>query len=62
MIAYIRGRLEYVEPEEGTAVLEAGGIGYRVYLSGRDLGLLPEAGEEGRLYTYLQGREDAFVL
>ncbi len=62
MIAYVRGRLEYVEPEEGTAVLEAGGIGYRIYLSGRDLELLPEAGEEVRLYTYLQVREDAFVL
>ena len=35
---------------------------YRVYLSGRDLELLPEAGEEVRLYTYLQVREDAFVL
>ena len=62
MIAYIRGRLEYVEPEEGTAVLEAGGIGYRVYLSGRDTRSRVEAGEEVRLYTYLQVREDAFVL
>ena len=51
MIAYIRGRLEYVEPEEGTAVLEAGGIGYRVYLSGRDLELLPEAGQALEIIT-----------
>ena len=62
MIAYIRGRLEYVEPEEGLAVLEAGGIGYQILLSGKDLELLPSAGEEVRLYTYLQVREDAFVL
>lgn len=62
MIAYIRGTLAYAEPEEGMAVLECGGIGYQMLLSGRDLELLPEAGEEVRLYTYLQVREDAFVL
>ena len=62
MIAYIRGRLEYVDLEEGMAVLETGGIGYQILLSGRDLELLPSAGEEVRLYTYLQERDDAFVL
>ena len=30
MIAYIRGRLEYVDQEEGMAVLETGGIGYQI--------------------------------
>lgn len=62
MIAYIRGTLAYIEPEESMAVLETGGIGYRILMSGRDLDLLPAAGEEVRLYTYLQVREDAFVL
>lgn len=62
MIAYIRGRLEYVDLEEGMAVLETGGIGYQILLSGRDLEHLPSAGEEVRLYTYLQVRDDAFVL
>ena len=62
MIAYIRGRLEYVDLEEGMADLGAGGIGSQILLSGRDLELLPSAGEEVRLYTYLQVRDDAFVL
>lgn len=62
MIAYIRGTLAYVEPEESIAVLESGGIGYQILLSGRDLELLPSSGEEVHLYTYLQVREDAFVL
>ena len=62
MIAYIRGTLAFVEPEESMVVLETGGIGYQILLSGRDLDLLPPAGEEVRLYTYLQVREDAFVL
>ena len=62
MIAYIRGTLAFVEPEESMVVLETGGIGYQILLSGRDLDLLPPAGEEVRLYTYPQVREDAFVL
>ena len=62
MIAYIRGRLEYVDLEEGMAVLETGGIGYQILLSGRDLELVPSTGEEVRLYIYLQVRDDAFVL
>ena len=62
MIAYIKGALAYTEPKEGVAVLESGGIGYRILLSGRDLDLLPPVGEELRLYTHLQVREDAFVL
>ena len=62
MIAYIKGALAYTEPEEGVAVLESRGIGYRILLSGRDLDLLPPVGEELRLYTHLQVREDAFVL
>ena len=36
MIAYIRGTLAYIEPEESMAVLETGGIGYRILMSGRD--------------------------
>ena len=62
MIAYIRGALAYVEPEESLAVLESGGIGYHILLSGRDLDLLPGAGEEVKLYTYLQVREDGMQL
>ena len=62
MIAHIRGVLEYIEPEEGLIVLETGGIGYQILLSGKDMDLLPSVGEELRLYTYLQVRDDAFVL
>lgn len=62
MIAYIRGSLSYIEPEECLAVVETGGIGYQILLSGRDFDLLPGAGEEVRLYTYLQVREDGLQL
>ena len=54
MIAYVRGTLAYVDPEEGSAVVDSGGIGYRIFVAGRDLDLLPPAGSELRLYTYFQ--------
>ncbi len=62
MIGYVRGILEYFDPEEGAAVVEAAGIGYQILLSGKDFDLLPPAGGEVRLYTHLQVREDAFLL
>ncbi len=34
MIAYVRGTLAYVDPEEGSAVVESGGIGYRIFVAG----------------------------
>lgn len=62
MIAYIRGSVSFLEPEEGLVVLERGGIGYQILISGRDFDLLPGVGEEVRLYTYLQVREDGLQL
>jgi Holliday junction DNA helicase RuvA len=62
MIAYIRGKLAYTEPEEGLAVVESAGIGYNIFMSGRDMDLLPGSGEEVRLYTYLHVKEDCMQL
>lgn len=62
MIAYIRGSLAYREPENNLVVVETGGVGYGILVSGRDLDLLPGYGEEIRLYTYLQVKEDGLQL
>ena len=62
MIAYIRGILAYREPEEHLVIVETGGVGYGILVSGRDLDLLPGHGEEIRLYTYLQVKEDGLQL
>lgn len=62
MIAYIKGTLAYVDPEESLVVLETAGVGYGICLSGRDLDFLPGTGEEVRLYTYLQVKEDSWQL
>lgn len=62
MISYIRGTLAYLDPEESLAVVETAGVGYGICLSGRDLELLPGSGEEIRLYTHLQVKEDSWQL
>ena len=62
MISYIRGTLAYAEPADGLVVLETGGVGYGILISGKDLDLLPVLGEELRLYTYLQVKEDGLQL
>ena len=60
MISYIRGELAEVNTDH--AVIEAGGIGYAVYMPSRTLDELPYPGEIIKVHTYLQVREDAFVL
>ena len=62
MISYIRGSFAHLEPEEGLVVVETGGVGYGILISGKDLDLLPGHGEEIRLYTYLQVKEDGLQL
>lgn len=60
MIAYVDGILEDVT--EDNAVVDVGGLGYNVKISGHTAGRLPGIGEHVRLYTYTSVREDAFLL
>lgn len=60
MYAYIRGILTDVE--EDLIVIEAGGIGYNVYTTAQTFNCLPSVGEEMKIYTYLNVREDAMLL
>ena len=60
MYSYIRGVL--AEVEENLVVVEAGGIGYNIYTTSQTFDYLPSVGEELKLYTYLQLREDAMQL
>lgn len=62
MIAYIKGRMAYKDWEEGLVIVENGGIGYRILLSGRDFELLPGEGEDVKLHTYFHVKEDAMQL
>jgi len=60
MISYIRGQLAAVQEQK--AIVEAGGIGYGIYMSQQTLSMLPAVGEEVKIHTYLNVREDAMQL
>ena len=60
MISYIRGELAAVQEQK--AIVEAGGIGYGIYMSQQTLSMLPAIGEEVKIHTYLNVREDAMQL
>ena len=60
MYAYIKGTLE--EITEDAVIVETGGIGYNIKVSGTTVDLLPGIGSEVKIYTYTLVREDAFSL
>ena len=60
MIASIRGTLTHKQKSE--AVIEAGGVGYHVYLSLTASQLLTETGKEYSILTYLDVKENSMQL
>ncbi len=60
MIAFLRGRV--AEVAEGSLVLDVNGVGYGVLVPDRLISVLEGIGQELKLYTYMQVREDAVVL
>ncbi len=60
MIAQVRGTL--LEKGYDHVVVDVGGVGLRVTVSLSTLAALRETGQEARLLTYLQVREDALTL
>lgn len=60
MIAYITGVLK--EKTENTIVVDAGGIGYELFVSTNTLSALPLENEDVEVLTYLQVKEDGMVL
>lgn len=60
MFSYIRGPL--TEVTEDMIVVETGGIGWNIHVPLSVLEQLPRVGEEVRVYTSFQVREDAMTL
>ncbi len=60
MIARLTGLV--VEKREHDAVLDVGGVGYRVHLSTVSLAALPAPGERASLRVHTYVREDALLL
>ena len=59
MIGFVRGRVDYLGKDH--CLLEAGGIGYRIFMAAGDLAQL-HTEEEAKVFTYLAVREDALLL
>ena len=60
MISYVRGELVAIEEEK--VIIDVNGVGYGVFMPGQAISLLPSIGEEVRLHTYLNVKEDAMQL
>lgn len=60
MISYIKGILVF--NGENHIVLETGGIGYHVFVSSATLNRLPSLGNEIKIFTYMNVKEDGIAL
>ena len=60
MIAYVKGTI--AEITENNVVIEIGGVGVNIKISGREAQSLPGVGQEIKLHTYTLVREDSFSL
>ena len=60
MISYIRGELVSLEADK--VIIDVGGVGYGIFMSVQAMSLLPPVGNEVKLHTYLNVKEDAMQL
>ncbi|KKQ51445.1 MAG: Holliday junction ATP-dependent DNA helicase RuvA [Parcubacteria group bacterium GW2011_GWD2_38_12] len=60
MIYSLDGIIEY--KKDKFAVINVGGVGYKIFMSGDVLSKIPELGERAKIFTYLYVREDALDL
>lgn len=60
MIRYIRGIV--TDMEENCIILENHGVGYRIFMSASAMGGHIRVGEEIKIHTYMNVREDAMLL
>ena len=60
MIAFVKGSLDEVELDR--VIIDVGGVGYNVFVSSYTISRLPLEGNEVKLYTYLNVKEDLMQL
>lgn len=60
MISFIKGILDY--KAENFIVVEAGGVGYKIFVSSTVLSSLPRLGEEVKVYTFMSVKDDGISL
>jgi|WetSurMetagenome_2_1015567.scaffolds.fasta_scaffold736256_1 holliday junction DNA helicase RuvA len=62
MIAFVRGRVDSIEIEDETLIIDVGGVALSVLVPYAMLEPRPAIGEEILLHTHLQVREDGWQL
>lgn len=60
MISYVKGELVAIEEEK--VIIDVNGVGFGIFMPAESMNLLPPIGEEIRLHTYMNVREDAMQL
>lgn len=60
MIAYLKGIV--AEVSQTRLVLDVNNVGYQIFISAREASEMPGRGEEVKIYTYLNVKEDAMQL
>lgn len=60
MISYIRGELVSIEEEK--VIVDVNGVGLGIYMPKQSMTMLPAIGEDVKLHTYMNVREDAMQL
>lgn len=60
MITYIKGILENIA--EDSIVVEAGGIGYRIFTASSVINRLPRVGETVKIYIFMSVKDDGIKL
>lgn len=60
MISYIRGELALIEKDK--VIVDVNGVGFGIFMPERMMGMLPQTGNDVKIYTYLNVREDAMQL
>lgn len=60
MISYVRGEL--VAMEKSKIIVDVNGVGYGIFMPEASMGMLPQMGNEVKIHTYLNVREDAMQL
>ena len=60
MFAYVNGKI--ADKSNNYVVIDAGGVGYKIFMSAKGIEGLKEIGEQQKVYTYYYVREDNISL
>ena len=60
MVSYVRGELVAIEEEK--VIIDVNGVGFGIFMPIQSMNYLPMLGEEVKLHTYMNVREDAIQL